>query len=242
MPRKPRMYLPHIPCHVVQRGHNRSVCFHAPDDYRYYLHCLNDARQRYDVKLHVYCLMTNHVHLLMTPATVTGISHVMQSVGRRYVQYINKTYRRSGTLWEDRHKGSLIQAEDYLLICYRYIEMNPVRSRMVAHPADYPWSSYRCHAYGEANPLITPHELYERLDRNEPVRRECYRSLFMTDLEKDELHAVRRAVEFSMPLGNDRFRDEIEQALGRKIGYAKRGKPPIARNKNENKHLGIVLR
>src|SRR5690606_13473180 len=116
----------------------------------------------------------------------------------------------------------------------------PVHARMVEHPADYPWSSYRYHAYGEANPYITPHELYERLDRNEYVRRESYRSLFMTDLDKEALHAIRRAVEFSMPLGNDRFRAEIEEALGRKIGYAKRGKPKQVQ-KEESKNMGIIL-
>lgn len=240
MPRKPRMYLPHIPCHVVQRGHNRQACFYADEDYRFYIQSLNDARQRYDVAVHAYCLMTNHVHLLMTPMTTSGISRVMQSVGRKYVQYINKTYRRSGTLWEDRHKASLIQADDYLLRCYRYIEMNPVQAQMVNHPGEYPWSSYRYHAYGEVDPLITPHHLYEQLDRDTYLRQENYRSLFMTELDKDELHAIRRAVEFSMPLGNDRFRAEIEQALGRKIGYAKRGKPKQVR-KEESKNMGIIL-
>jgi len=240
MPRKPRMYLPHIPCHVVQRGHNRSVCFYTPDDYRYYLQSLNDARQRHAVQLHAYCLMTNHVHLLMTPTTQEGISRVMQSVGRRYVQYINTTYRRSGTLWEDRHKSSLIQAEDYLLICYRYIEMNPVRAGMVMHPGDYPWSSYRYHAYGEANKLITPHTLYEQLNKHEAVRRENYRAMFLTDLDKVDLHVIRRSVEFSMPLGNDRFREEIEQALGRKIGYAKRGKP-LTSNRNTTDKVRMVI-
>ena len=240
MPRKPRMYMPHIPCHIVQRGHNRSVCFYTPDDYRYYLQSLNDARQQHAVQMHAYCLMTNHVHLLMTPTTQEGISRVMQSVGRRYVQYINTTYRRSGTLWEDRHKASLIQAEDYLLICYRYIEMNPVRAGMVMHPGDYPWSSYCHHAYGEANPLITPHPLYEQLGWDVEDRQVSYRELFAVDLEKEDLHAINRAAEFSMPLGNDRFREEIEQALGRKIGYAKRGKP-LTSNRNKNKPVGNIL-
>lgn len=93
--------------------------------------------------------MTNHAHLLMTPTCAVDISRVMQSLGRRYVQYVNKTYRRSGTLWESRYKASLVDAENYLLACYRYIELNPVRANMVVHPGDYPWSSYRAHAYGE---------------------------------------------------------------------------------------------
>lgn len=143
MPRKARMYLPGVPCHVISRGNNRDACFYSDDDSLFYLTCLQGACQRYGVSLHAYVLMSNHVHLLMTPAREDGISKVMQSVGRRYVQYINMNYRRSGTLWEGRHKSSLVDAEDYVLACYRYIELNPVRAGMVEHPADYRWSSYR---------------------------------------------------------------------------------------------------
>ena len=146
MPRKSRMYLPTIPCHVVSRGNNRDACFYADEDYLFYLECLGDACDKYAVALHAYVLMTNHVHLLLTPRDELGISRVMQSVGRRYVQYINYTYRRSGTLWEGRHKASLIDADRYLLACYRYIELNPVRANMVVDPADYRWSSYRVNA------------------------------------------------------------------------------------------------
>ena len=235
MPRKPRMYLPHVPCHIVQRGHNRSACFFAEDDYRFYLQCLDDSRRRYSVAVHAYVLMTNHVHLLMTPVTTEGISRVMQFTGSRYVQFINKTYRRSGTLWEDRPRASLVQADDYLLTCYRYIELNPVRALMTHHPGDYPWSSYRFHAYGETNKLITPHTLYEQLGSHGQEQQLSYRELFATELEKEELHAIRRAANFSMPLGNDRFRDEIEEALGRKIGYACRGKPRQSMKQNTDK-------
>lgn len=111
MPRKPRMYLPGMPCHVIQRGNNRDACFYAEQDYQFYLECLLDACRRYHVAVHAYVLMTNHVHLLMTPEDSEGISRVMQSVGRRYVQYINFEYQRSGTLWEGRHKASLVEAE-----------------------------------------------------------------------------------------------------------------------------------
>ncbi len=146
MPRKPRMYLPGVPCHVIQRGNNQQACFFTEQGYHFYLECLTDACHRYGVSVAAYVLMTNHVHLLMTPEEKDGISRVMQSLGRRYVQYVNKACRRSGTLWEGRHKASLIDAEDYLLRCYRYIEFNPVAAGMVEHPADYPWSSYRHNA------------------------------------------------------------------------------------------------
>lgn len=225
MPGKPRYYLPHIPAHVIQRGNNRGACFFAEDDYRYSLTCLNDARQQYHVAVHAYVLMTNHVHILMTPEDAVGISRLMQSVGRRYVQYINYTYPRSGTLWESRHKASLVQANTYLLICYRYIEMNPVRAQMVSHPGDYLWSSYRHHAYGEANPVLQRHDLYQQPDNDPETRQSCYRELFRPALGKEALHAIRKAVNFSIPLGNDHFREDIEQTVGRKLGQDKRGRP-----------------
>ena len=132
MPRKPRMYLPDLPFHIVQRGNNRDATFFAEQDYHFYLECLYDASIRYGVAIHAYVLMTNHVHLLMTPELETSISLVMQSIGRRYVQYVNKEYRRTGTLWERRHKESLVDGDNYLLTCSRYIELNPVSANMVA--------------------------------------------------------------------------------------------------------------
>ncbi|WP_218190334.1 transposase [Pseudomonas sp. CC6-YY-74] len=140
MPRKQRMYLPGVPAHVVPRGNNRDACFFHEDDYRFYLAVLAEGLKRYRVALHAY--------VLMTPADETGISRVMQHVGRMYVLYINRTYQRTGTLWEGRHKASLVNAAEYLLSCYRYIELNPVRAGLVAAPEAYPWSSYRWHGWG----------------------------------------------------------------------------------------------
>jgi len=160
MPRKPRMYLAGVPCHVVQRGNNRDACFFTDDDYRFYLDVLADACRRYRVDVHAYVLMTNHVHLLLTPRAVDGVSRVMQSLGRRYVQYVNRTYRRCGTLWESRYKASLVDADRYLMALYRYIELNPVAAGMQSHPGDYPWSSFRCNAWGRLNHLICPHSLF----------------------------------------------------------------------------------
>lgn len=134
MPGKPRVYLPETPCHVIQRGNNRKASFFSAQDYQFYLECLYDACQRYGVKVHAYVLMTNHVHLLLTPKREDSISLTMQSIGRRYVQYINKEYRRTGTLWESRHKASLVDEDNYLLTCMRYIELNPVRTNMVEQP------------------------------------------------------------------------------------------------------------
>jgi len=156
---------------------------------------------------------------------------VMQSVGRRYVQYINHCYKRSGTLWEGRHKGSIVDAEDYLLSCYRYIELNPVRAAMVEHPGDYPWSSYQCHAFGELNRYVTDHALYNALGEIDEQRCENYRALFEVALDSDDIQKIRKAVTFSAPLGNDRFRAQIEAALNRSVGCEKRGRPVKKREK-----------
>ena len=225
MPRKLRMYMAGMPYHVIQRGNNREACFFADDDYLFYLECLKDACKRYQVNCHAYVLMTNHTHLLLEPLKADGISRVMQSLGRRYVQYINKHYRRCGTLWESRHKSSLVDAETYLLSCYRYIELNPVMANMVEHPGDYRWSSYRCNAYGEINPLIKQHDVYLRLNQDKHLRLNCYRDLFQTALPKSVVHEIRNAVNFSMPLGDKQFKQQIELMLNRSIGHAKKGRP-----------------
>lgn len=225
MPRKPRMYLAGVPCHVMQRGNNREACFFTDDNYAFYLDVLADACRRYRVHVHAYVLMTNHVHLLLTPQTVDGVSRVMQSVGRRYVQYVNRTYRRSGTLWESRHKASLVDAERYLLVCHRYIELNPVAAGMVKHPGDYRWSSYAANALGKRDDLVSPHALYLALSEDALSRQLRYRELFASRLPKGLVQQIQMASQFSMPLGNDRFRQQIERALGRSIGQAKRGRP-----------------
>ncbi|MEJ2107402.1 MAG: transposase [Acidiferrobacteraceae bacterium] len=226
MPRKPRMYLPGIPAHVVQRGNNRDASFFADDDYQFYLEVLGQGCRRYEVELHAYCLMTNHVHLLMTQTCADrGISQVMQHVGRLYVAYINKTYRRSGTLWEGRHNASLVEADTYLLICQRYIEMNPVAANMVASPDQYRWSSYRHHAWGDVNRLLSNHLLYRALDANAQSRQRAYRELFRYQIPEIDLHRIREALAHNYPLGNDRFREQVERALGRQVGQNTRGRP-----------------
>jgi putative transposase len=221
------MYLPSVPCHVIQRGNNRDTCFYSVQDYSFYLECLGSACSRYNVALHAYVLMSNHVHLLMTPGDAFGVSRVMQSLGRRYVQYFNAAHRRSGTLWESRHKASIIEAEGYLLNCMRYIEMNPVRAGMVDHPADYPWSSYRANGLAETVSMITKHECYSRLGEPAQVRCRQYRSLFVDQLGEEEMHAIRTAITFSTPLGDERFIQQVEGEIGRKFGYIRRGRPRL---------------
>ena len=225
MPHKPRMFLPGVPAHIVQRGHNRSACFFADEDYHTYLTCLGEGCRRYHVAIHSYCLMTNHVHLLITPQTEDGFSQLMQVVNRRYVRYINHTYRRSGTLWEGRYKASLIDAERYLLTCYRYIEMNPVVANMVHAPEQYRWSSYRCNGWGNPDDVVTAHLQYLALANSPNTRQVAYRALFQARLPEVDIHQIRNCLDYNHPLGNDRFRQYIESALGRSIGYKARGRP-----------------
>jgi len=225
MPRQVRYKVTGIPQHVVQRGNNRQVTFYGADDYLFYLECLKEAAEKHQCDVNAYVLMTNHVHLLVTQHDKRGVGKMMQSIGRRYVQYINQAYARTGTLWEGRYKASLVQSERYLLACYRYIELNPVRARMVEHPAEYKWSSYRCHAQGEVNEVITDHELYHQLGHTGEARQRTYRSLFETHLEAGLVNEIRTCLTKCCVLGNERFRDDIEAALKIKARPVKQGRP-----------------
>ena len=162
-PRLGRYFIEDQPLHVVQRGNDRQCIFFEPDDYVRYLGWLGEAAAEARCAIHAYVLMTNHVHLLLTPTKAEAVSHFIISLGRRYVQYVNRTYRRTGTLWDGRYKSSLVQAQTYLLAAQRYIELNPVRAAMVDDPAHYRWTSYRANALGQADARLTPHPLYMAL-------------------------------------------------------------------------------
>lgn len=223
MPRLPRFVLPGHPQHVIIRGNNRDPVFNADEDYRFFLDKLRDATLKHQCDIHAYVLMTNHVHLLITPHKEDGISKTIQMVGRYYVQYFNYTYRRSGTLWEGRYKASLIDSEAYALTCYRYIELNPVRANMVGHPAEYPWSSYRGNAMGINNELLTPHSLFTTLGKTVDERQAAYRALFEVHLDEKTLEAVRTASNKAWVLGSKHFRDKIAMQLNRRASPLPRG-------------------
>ena len=225
MPRRKRLNLTDVPQHVIQRGNNRQATFFAEEDYCFYLDCLVDAARKYGCQIYAYVLMTNHVHLLASTRQPYALSRMMQHLGRRFVQYINHVYRRSGTLWEGRFKASLVDTETYFLRCSRYIECNPVRARMVVDPADYRWSSYRAHALGMPDKLIAVHEQYERLGKTNDERELAYRNLFRSGLDSSELGEIRNTVNRGWPLGSERFKDEIERALACAVRPPKRGRP-----------------
>lgn len=225
MPRRPRLIYPGVPLHLIQRGNNRQACFFSDDDYHCYLDWLRKYAEESSCSIHAYVLMTNHVHLLMTPGTAKAAGVLMKRLGQHYVQYINRTYSRSGTLWEGRFRSCLTQEEDYVLSCYRYIELNPVRAGMVNHPADYPWSSYRSNAQGEKSGVLAAHPLYTSLSMDETDRHSAYRELFRYELDPGMIDEIRMATNGNYVLGSPRFQAQIARALGRRVVPGKSGRP-----------------
>ena len=227
MPRKPRFNLPGIPQHVIQRGNNREPCFYSEQDYLRYLDDLRSSASKYSCQIHAYVLMTNHVHLLVTPLEENGISLMMQALGRRYVKYINTSYRRTGSLWEGRFKSSLIDSEMYLLTCMSYIELNPVRANMVEYPGEYRWSSYRHNAQLSENSLISFHPGYTLLGETDEERKFVYRELFQRYIDNDTIHKIRDALNHELVLGRSYFKDKIEKMTNRQTRLGKSGRPRV---------------
>jgi putative transposase len=225
MPRRARLLLPGVPLHIIQRGNNRQACFYSADDYHFYLEWLTHHAGKTHCRIHAYVLMTNHVHLLLSSNKPEGPGALMKALGQRYVQYINRTYRRSGTLWEGRYRSCLVQEEAYLMACQRYIELNPVRAGMVRHPGDYLWSSFRVNGQGEESDLIKPHRLYKALGTDEKKRQASYRELFRHELDPGVIDAIRSATNGNYALGGERFGQQISEALGRRATKGKAGRP-----------------
>jgi putative transposase len=229
MARLGRYFLPDQALHVIQRGNNREAIFFDTVDYAHYRDWLAAAAGEYGCAVHAYVLMTNHVHLLVTPCAADSLPRTMQSLGRRYVRHVNTVYRRTGTLWEGRYRAAPIDSETYFLACCRYIELNPVRARMVRHPRDYPWSSFPAHAHGKADPLVTGHDLYDGLGRTPPERQQAYRALFRAALDEGFIDGLRAATNGGWALGDARFRRQIAKAMGRRVAPLPRGRPPKAK-------------
>ncbi|MCG7947192.1 MAG: transposase [Candidatus Thiodiazotropha taylori] len=230
MPRKPRFYLPGVPVHIVQRGHSRDPVFFETQDYATYAHWVRVGSEKYNIAVHAFVLMTNHIHLLITPTQAQNISLFMQFIGRHYVPYVNHKYGQSGSIWEGRYKASLVQEETYFLTVMLYIELNPVRAGMVDLPGDYRWSSF-CHNAGDRQiRFITPHPIYHALGSSNQERTIAYQKLFERHIIKDDIKRIRESWQSGTPLGNHLFRDKIEQQLQCKVGIARRGRPTKSKN------------
>ena len=226
MPRTGRVILPNYPHHVVQRGHNRQVVFPRLQDYRYYLDTLLEWKVGYDIKVYAWCLMTNHVHLVLEPpAAVENLGRLMKRLAGRQTRYVNRRLERSGTLWEGRYKSSPIQTDAYFLACCRYVELNPVRAGMVADPDSYPWSSYLSRAVSPAAGLLDEHSTYRALGRSGAERLQQYRNFVQAGTPDAELRLIRQSLQRCQLTGDGRFVDTVERLTGRRIEHKAPGRP-----------------
>ena len=226
MPRMVRLELEGTPLHIVQRGNDRQACFRVDEDRRRYLAALAHASRKCGCAIHAYVLMTNHVHLLITPGSAGGASRMMQSVGRRYVAEFNARHRRTGTLWEGRFKSSLVFGAAYAINCHRYIELNPVRAGMVADPGDYPWSSYRSNALGESDSLLTMHDAYRALG-DAATRLAAYRALVAAGLDDTTAAEIRANLQQGRVFGPEPFQTQLERSVGQCTRLRIRGRQPV---------------
>jgi REP-associated tyrosine transposase len=223
MARMARLYVPGCSHHVIQRGNNRCPCFRDQSDYVSYLEYLKEASIEHEVAIHAYVLMTNHVHLLLTPCSAQSCGKMMQSMGRRYVRRFNDRYRRTGTLWEGRYKSTLVDSDNYFFTVSRYIELNPVRAEMVSSPAQYRWSSYRSNAQGYPCGLLAPHELYQRLGKTTEARQRQYSKFFEEELSAEILEDLRYATNRSWAFGSEEFLARISPVANRRPDSRGRG-------------------
>jgi putative transposase len=210
--------------HVVQRGHNRNPSFLQDRDYELYLGLLNEFRGMHGCAIHAFVLMTNHVHLLLTPREAGGVSALMRRLGMAYVAAMNRRYGRTGSGGEGRFWASVVDSSSYLLTCHRYIELNPVRAGLVKRPEGYRWSSHRHNAYGAALPMIEPHAEYLALGSDEDKRRSAYRRLFSAPISDAEMDRIRVALRSNLPIGGEEFLSELEQQLARPMTRRRAGR------------------
>ena len=221
------MVFPGVALHVIQRGVNRSACFRGEADYLVYLSNLRQLAGKHGCAVHAYCLMTNHVHLLLTPSQTHSCTALMRDLGQRYVPYFNSRHGRTGTLWEGRFRSCIAESARYVLACYRYIELNPVRARMVGEPGAYPWSSYAVNSGARSDRSIAPHGEFEALATDHAERHRAYRALFSEQLDPPLLNAIRDATNTGYPLASDGFKTGVLEPLGWKIAPDKPGPRPI---------------
>jgi putative transposase len=229
MARRLRYILPGVAVHMVQRGVNRTACFRAEADYLVYLSHLRQLSVKHDCAVHAYCLMTNHVHLLVTPGAAQSCTRLMRDLGRLYVPYFNRRHGRTGTLWEGRFRSCIAESARYVLACYRYIELNPVRAKMVGHPEAYLWSSYAANSGARQDPFLMMHPEFLALASDADKRHGAYRGLFAEKMDEALLEAIREATNSGYPLASERFKNSVIAPLGWKTAPAKPGPRTHAR-------------
>ena len=229
MPRTGRVLVPNHAHHIVQRGHNHQVVFAEHHDYQYYLDTLTQWKMKLGIKVYAWCLMTNHVHMILEPPEeVEKLGQLMKRLAGRQTRYVNRQEGRHGTLWEGRYKSSPIQTESYLLACLRYVELNPVRARIVAEPGNYLWSSYQPRISGNSSGRLDEHPCYTVLARSPEVRAKLYEDFLRCAVPKSELNMIRSSLQRGQLTGNNKFVNEVEQIIGRRIEHRSPGNQPRA--------------
>lgn len=233
MARQPRLVVPQLPLHIIQRGNNRTKCFLAEADFLVYLALLREARERHGGALHAYCLMGNHVHLLLTPDSETQCAVMMHRVSQRYASYFNRRYGRTGTLWEGRFRSCVVESSRYVLECCRYIELNPVRAGLATDPSAYPWSSYAVSTGARVDPLITAHPEVAAIGAS------AYLRLVAEGMRPALVNSIRDAINGGYPLGGDAFVARLGAAAGRKLTRGRAGRPAKQKDEQQEKSVAV---
>lgn len=225
MPRRPRLEVPGLPLHITHRGVNRAATFLDDEDFARYRECLGDALGEQGIPLHAYVLMTNHVHLLLTPSVPGRLSVAMSRLGQHYVPAFNRKHGRTGTLWEGRFKSCVVDSERYLLKVHRYIELNPVRAAMVLAAEDYRWSSAQASLAMREDAIVTPHEVF-LATHSDPVGRGAkHREWLDQGINEEDLQTIRVHLKQERALGNPLFQMMVARTLNRPVAVRPRGRP-----------------
>lgn len=211
--------------HVILRGNNKNAIFYNDSDRRFFIECLRETKKKTNSKIYAYCFMINHAHFLIEPSTKDGLANMMQALGRRYVRYINLTYERTGTLWEGRYRSSLVESDEYLIACSRYIELNPVRAKIVNNPEEYPWSSFRFKAKGKAEDFLDFDPVYLGMGKTDKERQDNYSKWVSGGTPEDELKLIRQTTQKCGIIGNEAFIAKIAKAVDRSVILRPRGRP-----------------
>ena len=229
MPRKRRLFIPDLPQHVVQRGVDRQPVFFSDSDCARYLNTFSEYAERRNISLHAYCLMTNHTHLLVSATEKGALSACMQELGRKFVSTTNRIRSRTGGLWEGRFYAGYLEPEGYLLRCMRYIELNPVRAKMVANAGAYRWSSFSANATGRENVMITPHPVYQKLGDTQEARAYAYRKSFDEEPEGVDRSVIdeeiRSATRQGVLIAGTTYAADVARRLNREVTAKPRGRP-----------------
>jgi len=226
MPRHSRLAIPNLPHHVVHRGHNRNPVFISDGDRLVYLETLAEFREELGIRVHAWCLMTNHVHLVVDPGAVgANLGRLMKRLAGRHTRRLNRLAGTTGTAWEGRFKSSPIESDRYLLACTRYVELNPVRAGIAAAPADYRWSSYRAKVGLEPLGCLDLDPCFQALASTLERQRSRYREWVEAGIQNSELQLIRDALRRNQLTGSEQFAREVEQRTGARVHFRGQGRP-----------------